>query len=198
MRTFLLVLSLLTTAAAASAQTQHVFPTPSVQAPPLLSAHAPVSASPDNCPARLSASRLGAAGAVWTISQQDASDPALRLRINPRLAGSGLRVHLEPALNIQMPHTLLHAELAVEYLAPGTRTLLVNSRNPPSARSKTFVIHAGDIPSYKIDADLLVGETAGILRVHIVSIEFANGESWTAPNARTCSTTPSPYLEVAN
>lgn len=154
----------------------------SIHAQQLSTSHTQVIAATDSdCPVALHAQRRGPGQTVWTISQEDAATYSLK----PDNSG----VHVD--LNASNP--LRHAELAVFYLPPGARYLPITTSTPD--QKKTFHLNAKDGVA-ALTADLLVGPTAGITRVHVLNLEFANGATWTAPNSTTCTIEPSGLLPV--
>ena len=193
-------------AAQTNAPQTQTFPAPKAQAPKVPTTPSPQMIARVNlqsaqtlqqvCPLRMSASQKGMPATVWTIAHEDAGDPNIFRAVDRRSPGYGIHVSLGPSMLIQMPPTILRAELSVDYLAPGTRMVPVSARYQPPTRSKTFTVHAGDLPSYELAADLLIGQTSGILRVHLVSVEYTNGETWTTPRPDTCTASPSLFVPV--
>jgi hypothetical protein len=144
------------------------------------------------CPGALQARQQATGGAtVWTTALGDDSAAWAR--------PGGLGIHVE----FEGRNTAVKSlELQVSYLPLGLHAMLVAPRmtntatGQPRERTKTFNLDR--VAAMRIGADLLVGPAATITRVHLVSVMFADGSVWHAPNEDACTVVPSRIMLVAD
>ena len=145
-----------------------------------------------DCPVSLWAQQRGVGETLWTISQEDAPKPN-----DKALAKVGeVGVHVElSALN---QANIRQVELAVFYVPSGRRFLPASQTFAETTyRRKVFTLSTGDVSTFKLSGNLLVGAAAGILRVHVTSIQYTDGTSWHELPNRGCSVEPNRFLPVA-
>lgn len=138
------------------------------------------------CPGTLSARQQSPVGTMWTVSQEDAKDPAFKRRG----ANSGVYVALKSTKG-----ALREIELNVSYIAPGARIMPVDSTDEKDMRQKTFELSAGG--QRDVDGYLLVGPAFRISSVHLISATYADGTMWHARSEEDCRVEPSRFLQVA-
>jgi hypothetical protein len=144
----------------------------------------------NSCPVGMFAQRRDSGQTLWITSFEDEHQPQ---KINPLKPGNtGVHVFLSS----HGKATIRQVEIAVYYVAPGTRVLPVGSDNTPPDPRKTFNLSAENGASLKLAGDLLLGPVAGITRVHLLSIDYTDGTSWHAPRESACSIEPSRLLLV--
>ena len=141
----------------------------------------------DTCPMGISTQLRGSGSTLWTIALQDANIRAPR-------ADFGVHVQLN---SIDQSHIIKSVEVAVRYLPAGLRLLPLSDDIPANARSKTFHLSAQDGAALQLAGDLLIGPSAGILRVNLTRVNFADGTTWQAPTPNACSAKPNGLLLVA-
>jgi hypothetical protein len=185
--TFFVLALLAATSALGQVQTQ----TPKLSQPPdastTLPAHVTVSG---NCPVGMFAERRDSGQTLWITSFEDEHQSQ---KLNPSKPGN-TGVHVD--LNSHGKATIRQVEVAVYYVAPGTRALPVTSDGTSADLRKTFSLSAENGAALKLAGDLLIGPAAGITRVHLVSIEYADGTSWHAATDNACSVEPSRFVLV--
>jgi len=150
------------------------------------------------CPVGLMAQRRDDGQTMWVVSLEDEAKP--NHATTPKPGSAGVRV----SLTASERSTIRQAELAVYFVPPGTRVLPVNqySQYPPklpkapAEQKKTFHVAASDDNSQQLTADLLVGPASGITHIHILSMNYADGTTWTAPNKTACTVEPNGLLLV--
>ncbi|HZL26946.1 MAG TPA: hypothetical protein VFC39_10475 [Acidobacteriaceae bacterium] len=152
-----------------------------------------------SCPVSMIAQRRDAGQTMWIVSVEDAAKP--KHDEAPKPGSTGLRISL-----IAPENSPIHqADLAVYFVPPATRALPVYNQysqypqkapKPPAERKKTFHISASDDTSLNLTADLLVGPASGITHIHILSMDYADGTTWTAPNNAACTVAPNGILLV--
>jgi hypothetical protein len=143
-----------------------------------------------NCPVGFSAKPRASAQALWTISLEDAVRP--QSPASMRSINTGIHVELRA----RGTASIREVELTVDYVAPGTHALPVGDSGAPATLKKTFNLAAEGGASLQLAGDLLVGPSAGIKRVHLVSLTYADGSTWQAEANRPCSVEPSHFLLV--
>jgi hypothetical protein len=183
MRPTLFALPLLA-ATVAFGQTQQSTPAPIV---------APINPSniQGKCPVGMAAQRSGTGQTLWAIALEDSGNQ--KNEAAARAANSG--VHVE--LNTRNKSAIRQVELTVDFIAPGTFFLPVAETTTPIQQKKTFHLSAQDGASRKLVGDLLIGPAAGITRVHLLSIAYANGSNWAASANNACSVEPNGFIRVA-
>lgn len=144
-----------------------------------------------NCPIDMRAQQRGVGQTLWAISLEDAQKSNSKILARP----GGMGVHVE--LNAFNPLTIHRVELAVEYMAPGNRALPVDGRSDTINLRKTFILVGEGGSVSQLTGDLLVGAAAGIMRVHLISVDYTNGTSWHELPNRGCSIEPNRFLRVA-
>lgn len=151
------------------------------------------------CPVSMMAQRRDTGQTMWIVSLEDQSNPRHATTATPGSAG----VHVSLTAPEKSP--IRQADLAVYFVPPGTRALPVYNQyspyprkapKPPAERKKTFHIPASDGASLDLTADLLVGPASGITHIHILSLDYADGATWTAPNNAACTVEPDGLLLV--
>jgi hypothetical protein len=142
-----------------------------------------------NCPVGMSAQQRGAAQTLWTISLEDAGQPQNEQAA--RSSNAGVHVELHSGKS-----TIRQVELEVYFVAPGARVVPVTEDPAPVDLKKTFHLSAQDGATLKLAGDLLVGPAAGITRVRLLSIDYADGTTWHANAHSTCSVEPSRFMLV--
>jgi hypothetical protein len=188
MRLAFLAIPLLTaTAAFGQAQTMTLKVSPPQDGSTTLPAHITVSGS---CPVGMFAERHDTGQTLWVTSFEDEHQPQ---KLNPSKPGN-TGVHVE--LDSHGKATIRQVEIAVYYVAPGARALPVAAEGSPSDLHKTFNLSAENGAALKLAGDLLVGPAAGITRIHLLSIDYADGTSWHPNGETTCSVEPSRFLLV--
>jgi len=143
-----------------------------------------------NCPVGLSAQQRASAQTLWTISLEDSVRP--QSPASMRSINTGIHVELRA----RGTASIRQAELTVDFVAPGTHALPVGDSGMPPTRKKTFNLTAEGGVSLNLTGDLLVGPAAGITRVHLASLTYADGSTWQADANRPCSVEPSHFLLV--
>ena len=142
------------------------------------------------CPVGITVEQQGWGRIEWTVSQEDLRTP--QNEIKKPSGKSGVNV----ALKAPAGKALSRAELVVYYLEPRGRVLSVpESEAPAPEQKKTFDLSAEGGSAGKISGSLLVGAAAGITRVQLMSVRYANGEEWSGSG---CSAKPSLYMPVAH
>jgi hypothetical protein len=136
------------------------------------------------------AQRRDSGQTLWTTSFEDENKPQKVKPLQPGNTG----VHVE--LDSHDKAVIRQVELAVYFVAPGTRALPVASTGAPADLRKTFNLSADNGASLKLRADLLVGPAGGITRVHVLSIDYTDGTSWHAKSDSACSVEPSRFILV--
>jgi hypothetical protein len=151
-----------------------------------------------NCPVGLMAQRRDDGKTVWVVSFEDEAKTNHATTLKPGSAG----VHV--SLTASERSTIRKAEVAVYFVPPATRVLPVNQYSQyaakapkaPAEQKKTFHVSASDDNSQQLTADLLVGPASGITHIHILSMDYADGTTWTAPNKNACTVEPNGLLLV--
>jgi hypothetical protein len=143
-----------------------------------------------DCPVGMFAQRRDSGQTMWIVSLQDESNP--NHATAPQPGNTGVRV----SLTAPRKSPIRQAELAVYYVAPGTHALLISNKKSPPDLKKTFHLAASDDASLHLTGDLLVGPSAGITLIHLLSLDYADGATWTAPNNTACTVEPSGLLLV--
>jgi hypothetical protein len=144
------------------------------------------------CPVGMAAQRSNTGQLLtWTVSLEDS--PQAPKALAARTASAALHVQLNAH-----DHTtsLRQVELAVYYVAPGSRLLPIETTAPPADLKKTFDLAADGGASLQLTANLLIGPASNITRVHLLSITYADGTSWTAASDTICSIEPNRFLRV--
>jgi hypothetical protein len=175
------------TAALGQAQTQAPKQLPAPNAATTLPAHITLSG---NCPVGMFAQQRASSQTVWTVSLEDANP----LQHVDQLRPGDVGVHVE--LNARNKSPIGNVELEVYFVAPGNRVLPVADATSPADLKKTFHLSVGSGAGLKLAGDLLVGPAAGITRVHLLSIDYADGTSWRANSDNACSVEPSRFVLV--
>lgn len=144
------------------------------------------------CPVGMMAQRRDAGQTIWIVSLEDEANPKHSTTPKPGSAG----VHVRLTAPEKSP--IRQAELAVYFVPPGARVVPVYGQKPkpPAEQKKTFHLSASGDTSAKLSADLLVGPSAGITHVHLLSIDYADGATWTAPDNSACTVEPNGLLLV--
>jgi len=142
------------------------------------------------CPVGMFAQRRDSGQTMWIVSLEDAINPGHPTTAKPGSTG----VHI--SLTAPKKSPIHQAELAVYYVAPGTHALLIADKKSPTNLKKTFHLSASDDASLKLTGDLLVGPSAGITHIHLLSLNYADGTTWTAPNNTACTIEPNGLLLV--
>lgn len=155
-----------------------------------------------SCPVGMAAQQASLGQTMWTISLEDTRQPRNEAAV--RASNSGVHVELTAA-NGKPIHQV---ELAVYFLAPGTRLLLVA---PPSGQpdgqsashgasdlQKTFHLAASGNASFDLAGDLLIGPAASITRVHLLRIDYTDGTSWQPSGSGVCSVEPNRFIPVGD
>ncbi len=184
MRTVLFALSLLAVSVG-QAQKQNQFPVPNTNT--TLSSQFALF---DNCPVGFRAQQRASGETIWTIALEDAGKPASS---NPASPGN-IGVHVE--LNTHGKSSIQKAEFAVFYVAPGARMLPIAESVAPATQRKTFKLFAREGESQKLGGDLLVGAAAGITRVYLLSLTYADGTLWIQNNFKPCGVEPDRFILV--
>ena len=144
----------------------------------------------NSCPVGMFAQRRDSGQTLWITSFEDGHQSQ---KINPLKPGNtGVHVFLSS----HDKATIRQVEIAVYYVAPGVRALPVAAHGTPPDLSKTFSLSAENGASLKLTGDLLVGPAAGITRIHLLSIDYADGTSWRPAGESACSVEPSRFLLV--
>jgi hypothetical protein len=139
------------------------------------------------CPLNMTVQQQGWGKVEWTVSQEDARAAEGVIR---RPSGAGVNV----ALKAPSGRALRHVELVVYYLEPHGRVLAVPERGGAMPEmKKSFDLSADRGSAGEISRSLLVGAAAGITRVQLMSVKYADGESWSGSG---CSVKPSLYMPV--
>jgi hypothetical protein len=143
----------------------------------------------EGCPGQLKAQQQSIGGAtMWVTALEDKDKKDLTH------APSSMGVHVEfesaktPARS---------AELSVSYMAAGMRVMPVTpgaSAKGPQELKKTFALAAED--KDRVEGDLMVGPASMIKDVHLISVTFADGSVWRAPNENACTIEPNRVLPV--
>jgi hypothetical protein len=142
-----------------------------------------------SCPVGMFAQRRDSGQTLWITSFEDEHQPQ---KIDPLKPGNtGVHVFLSS----HGKATISQVEIAVYYVSPGARTLPVAADGTPADLHKTFNLSAENGAALKLAGDLLLGPVAGITRVHLVSIDYADGTSWHATESA-CSVEPSRFILV--
>ena len=139
------------------------------------------------CPAGALRARQQTVGGatMWTTAQED-----LGRKYQGRAPGSmGVHVNFDSVTN-----PVESVELSVSYLPLKLRVMPVAAAADNSDPKKTFVLKQA--AALKIDGDLMVGPAATIQTVHLISVTFADGTIWRAPNEDSCTVVPSRMLLV--
>lgn len=150
------------------------------------------------CPVGLMAQRRDDGQTIWVVSMEDEAKP--NHATTPKAGSAGVRV----SLTASERSTIRQAELAVYFVPPATRVLPVNQYSQyapkapkaPAEQKKTFHVSSSDDNSQQLTADLLVGPASGITHIHILSMNYADGTTWTAPNKSACTVEPNGLLLV--
>jgi hypothetical protein len=188
--TFFVLALLAAIPALGQAQTQAPKLSPPPDASTTLPAHITLSGPSGNCPVGMFAQRRDSGQTLWITSFEDEHQSQ---KLNPSKPGNtGVHVFLSS----HGKATIRQVEIAVYYVAPGTRVLPVSSDNTPPDPRKTFNLSAENGAALKLAGDLLLGPVAGITRVHLVSIDYTDGTSWHAARESACSIEPSRLLLV--
>jgi hypothetical protein len=188
MRLAFLAMPLLTaTAALGQAQTTTLNVPPPQDGSTTSPAHITVTGS---CPVGMFAERHDTGQALWITAFEDERQPQ---KLNPLKPGN-TGVHV--SLSSHGTATIRQVEIAVYYVAPGVRALPVAADGTAPDRSKTFHLSAENGAALQLAGDLLVGPAAGITRIHLLSIDYANGTSWRPAGESACSVEPSRFLLV--
>jgi hypothetical protein len=151
-----------------------------------------IATSPETLPAcsvGMAAHAQGAGVTLWTTSLEDQASKVQQ-------PDSGVHVVVSAR---EPKQTIRELTLRVTFLPPGLRVLPTDTIAPTSDRSettRTFHLTARDGAALKLTGNLLLGRVAGITRVAVQRIEFADGTAWNAPTANPCSITPSGLLLV--
>jgi len=184
MRPTILTLALLATATT-FAQTASTPPTNNTQ---IIQLGAPAG----NCPVGLFAQRQSSGQTIWTISAEDARIPAKEK--SARTANSGVNVVISAGNTTSI---ITQAELAVTYLPPGPRTVPIATGNAPTNRpaKKNFTL-TSEAGTLKLTGNLLVGPVFNITHVSLLSLNYADGTTWHAPNPTACTVEPSGFMLV--
>jgi len=184
MRPTILTLALLTTTTAIAQTTS----TPPTANPQIIQLGSPIG----NCPVGLFAQRQSAGQTIWTISAEDAHIPS-RER-SARTANSGVNVVISAGNTTSI---IKQAELAVTYLPPGPRAVPVATGSSPSERprKKNFTL-TSEAGTLKLSGNLLVGPVFNITHVSLLSLSYADGTTWHAPNPTACTVEPSGFMLV--
>jgi hypothetical protein len=148
----------------------------------------------DACPVGFTAHKRASGQTVWTISLEDARRSLNGASVRPGNSG----VHVELVDGLQSPIT--QVTFTVFFQEPGLHYQPVaqgsNATPLPLPESqKTFNLSAEGGSSKHLSGDLLVGAGAGIHRVNVTRIDYADGTSW--QNDTRCSVTPSNFMLVA-
>jgi hypothetical protein len=150
-----------------------------------------------SCPVDLSASLHSPGRTMWTISEED-----LRKNRppNPDGYGSGVHIDLRPtndavikqvSLRVFFPESVLH----YQPVAPSS-TSSPDQPRAPRELAKNFQLVADGGASVHLSGELLVNQYAGITRVAVLSIDYADGTSWHAKSSYVCSAEPSHFMPV--
>jgi hypothetical protein len=152
-----------------------------------------------SCPVSMIAQRRDSGQTMWVVSLEDAAKP--KHDEAPKPGSTGLHITLTAPEN----SPIHQAELAVYFVPLATRALPVSNPysqypqkapKPPAEQKKTFHISATDDASLDLTTDLLVGPASGITRIHILSMDYTNGTTWTAPNNSACTVEPNGLVLV--
>jgi len=150
------------------------------------------------CPVGMMAQRRDSGQTIWIVSLEDTAK--LKHDETPKPGSTGVHV----SLTAPEKSPIRQAELAVYFVPPGTHVLPVHNQygsqgspKAPAEQKKTFHVSASDDASLRLTADLLVGPAAGITHIHILSMDYADGTTWTAPNKFACTVEPNGFLLVA-
>lgn len=209
MRRILFALPLLAATAGLAgiqAQSQTASPPASAASLQLAQAEAGLRSVSAACPVGMTARQQAAGETVWTIALEDAGRASGPLAGQPRgqqpgdarndaapgAAGTGVHVDVKAWKG----GPIRQVELAVHYLAPGWRLMPVGAAKPGDDLQKTYNLAAADGGSLKLAGDLLVGATAGITRVTLLRIDYADGTSWHASSREACSVAPNGFTLV--
>ena len=149
------------------------------------------------CPLNMSASLQSSGRTMWTISDQDLHKNRTP---SPEGFGSGVHVDLRPtnnaaikqvSLRVFFPESVLH----YQPVAPSS-TAPADQPRAPRQLTKNFQLVADGGTSAHLSGNLLVSQLAGITRVAVLSIEYADGTSWHAKSSYDCSAEPSKFMPV--
>ena len=151
-----------------------------------------------SCPVGLMAQRRDDGQTIWVVSMED--EAKANHATAPKAGSAG--VHVSLTAGEKSP--IRQAELAVYFVPPATRVLPVNQYSqyapkapkPPAEQKKTFHVSSSDGNSQELTADLLVGPASGITHIHILSMDYADGTTWTAPNKSACTVEPNGLMLV--
>ena len=139
------------------------------------------------CPVSMTVQQQGWGKVEWTVSQEDAR-AAQGVKRTP--SGAGVNV----ALKATSGRALSHVGLVVYYLEPRGRVLPVpKGGGAMPEMKKSFDLSADRGSAGEISGSLLVGAAAGITRVQLMSVKYADGEAWSGSG---CSVKPSLYMPV--
>ncbi|HEX7157852.1 MAG TPA: hypothetical protein VF214_02465 [Edaphobacter sp.] len=146
------------------------------------------------CPVSMTVQQQGWGKVEWTVSQEDARE--LRRETKGPAGNAGVNV----ALTAPKGRGLSRVELAVYYLEPRGRVLPVpesGGAKPEMEKTtemkETFDLSADRGSAGEISGSLMVGAAAGITRVQLMSVKYADGEAWSGAG---CSMKPSLYMPV--
>lgn len=173
----------------ALAQQQQLTPKQKEQEKQALAGLAKVQAQPlTTCPVGFQAKRSGSGQTIWTIAQEDAGkqDSASK-----RPSDVGVHVQLRTFQN----ENLKEVELSVAYLPAGVRYTPVQPE-ADTAHRKTFNLVAANSLAHQIQGDLLVGVAAGVTRVYLMHIVYADGTEWRPGKGKPCSVEPNGFTLV--
>jgi hypothetical protein len=144
----------------------------------------------EGCPGQLKArtATTGAGTVLWTTALEDKD------KKDPSKAPGSMGVHVEfEGVRVEARSV----ELRVSYLSPGMRVMPVTpgtSAKEPQELKKTFALAAED--KDRVEGDLMVGPASMIKDVHLISVTFADGSVWRAPNDSACTIEPNRVLPV--
>jgi hypothetical protein len=144
----------------------------------------------DTCPIAIAAQLQGMPEREEIVAIEDANRPR---NLDPFHGDAALHVHLA-ARNAP----LAKVKLAVSYVIPTTGILLVSQPGlDPPTQQKTYELTAPNDPAPTLEATLRSGTVAHITRVHILTIQYADGTLFEPATNNTCSLKISPFVLVS-